>query len=181
MKTTQEMLKGNAICFQKLSEFMRSDMDVYSWVASEIFECPYEMCLEFNKDMTKNEEGRIRRFVAKQICLNRKSIEDLSKEHSLPNLADMVIKAFPYTEIGHCFDVEELNFAKDDEIIDSYTFICAIRGYWWIKNKQSKFVEDLIEHGIDNSIPIISVEDLNKAKASDEFLEKCRDSAKMFE
>lgn len=179
MKTVQEMLTGNAICFQKLNEFMRSDMDVYSWVASEIFECPYEMCLECNENGTRNEEGKIRRFVAKQICLNRKSIEDLSKEHNLPNLADMVIKAFPYTNIGDA--MYDLNFTKDDEIIDSYTFICAIRGYWWIKNKQSKFVEDLIEHGIDNSIPIISVEDLNKAKASDEFLEKCRDSAKMFE
>ena len=153
MKTTQEMLKGNAICFQKLSEFMRSDMDVYSWVASEIFECPYEMCLEYNGG---SEEGWIRRFVAKQICLSRKSVEDLSKEHNLPNLADMIIKAFPYTNIGDAL-WDELNFTKDDEIIDSVTFISSIRGYWWVKNNQSKFVEDLIEHGTDNLIPTVSI------------------------
>ena len=145
MKTVQEMLKGNAVCFQKLSDFMRSEKDVYSWVASEIFECPYEDCLEYyGSDMAKNEEGRKRRTVAKQICLNKKSIEDLSNEYNLPNLADMIIKAFPYTNIGDA--MYDLNFTKDDEIIDSYTFICAIRGYWWMTNQQGKLAEDLIKY-----------------------------------
>lgn len=43
--------------------------DIYAWIASFIYNVPYEQCKEFNADGTKNPEGKERRTSVKSIIL----------------------------------------------------------------------------------------------------------------
>lgn len=45
--------------------------DIYAWIASFIYQLPYEQCLEFNPDGTKNPEGKERRTSVKSIILGK--------------------------------------------------------------------------------------------------------------
>lgn len=55
---------------EKLIQAFHSGLDVYSQIASMVYNVPYEDCLEHYKDGTTNKEGKERRSAAKKIVLS---------------------------------------------------------------------------------------------------------------
>ena len=54
---------------ENLINAYKSGLDIYSWVASMVYKVPYEECLEFYPDGTKNVKGKERRGTLKAIIL----------------------------------------------------------------------------------------------------------------
>lgn len=54
---------------KNLIEAYKSGLDIYSWVASMVYKVPYEECLEFYPDGSKNVKGKERRGTLKAIIL----------------------------------------------------------------------------------------------------------------
>lgn len=131
----KKALLDNFKCFDKLDEIKQKVLDgedIYSVVASYIFNVSPNECREFNVDWTKNEEGKRRRDVAKYLCLNRALLDDISTKYSVPNLHDLIVKAFPYTPYDEIDTDDELSVdceTKEDKALHSYSFITLIRGY----------------------------------------------------
>ena len=86
-----------------LIETFHSGLDIYSKIASMIFNLPYEDCLEHNPDGSTNKDGKERRSVAKKVVLSilySKGLKTLAEDlHSDINKAqevmDAVKTAFP--------------------------------------------------------------------------------------
>ena len=80
-----------------LIEVFHSGLDIYSKIASMIFNLPYEDCLEHNPDGTTNAEGKERRSVAKKVVLSilySKGLKTLADDlHSDINKAQEVMDA----------------------------------------------------------------------------------------
>ena len=142
----ERAIANNIICFSKLDAIkyaVVNGADVYSEVAAEIFNCSPDDCREWRFDEHGGfniwEEGKTRRNVAKYLCLNLAMIDDIASKFNVPDLCDRVISAFPYTMVD-LFDAEENDpFIKEDQIMDSTTFITLIRGYCIIPYYKKKF------------------------------------------
>ena len=48
-----------------------SGADLYTWVASKVYDMPYEECQEFRADGSQNPEGKERRSSCKSIILGQ--------------------------------------------------------------------------------------------------------------
>ena len=117
--------EANNKLFAMAQEILDNDYDVYSYVASKIFDKDYDACMECYTDGTLNPDGKMMRDIAKWICVNAKSVADLEEHYRLYYLHDLIQKAFPFTfpdEIE-----EELN--PNDRVLDSTTFIIQLTGY----------------------------------------------------
>ena len=95
-------INNNIICFSKLDAIKHAVVngaDIYSEVASEIFNCSPDDCREYSSDYVIYEDGRKRRNVAKYLLLNRMMLDDIACKFEVYDLADRIISAFPYTPI----------------------------------------------------------------------------------
>ena len=88
---------------KKMIEAYRNGKDLYCEIASMAFHVPYEDCLEFNPDGSKNPEGKERRSIAKKIVLSinygkgiKSLAEDLGKTvDEAKEIYNAVMEEFP--------------------------------------------------------------------------------------
>lgn len=111
-------------CFEMAEECIDKNYDIYSYIASKIFNVPIEECCEFDENMNICPGGIQRRNIAKRIALNQQSVHILSKIANIPDLPKMVAKAFPFV----FFDEENTEF-PDSDVDQSVTFIIELVGY----------------------------------------------------
>lgn len=143
----ERAITNNIICFSKLDAIkyaVVNGADVYSEVASEIFNCSPDDCRECIRDESGNyvicEDGKKRRNVAKYLLLNRMMLDDISCKFEVYDLADKIISAFPYTPIDELeSDDPDIEIDREDASINSYSFITLIRGYCILPYYQKKF------------------------------------------
>lgn len=141
-------INNNIICFSKLDAIrdavVNNGADVYSEVASEIFQCSSDECKEFLVDESGNfikyDEGKKRRDIAKYLMLNRMMLDDIACKFKVPDLCNKVIQAFPYTPIDE-LESDDPNIEIDRECaaINAYSFITMIRGHCILPYYQNKF------------------------------------------
>lgn len=156
-----EAITGNMKCFRVLEEIydrvMNGD-DLYSVVASYLFDVDYSACTERDELNNPSAEGKARRSFAKQLLLANKQvadiiydITDLRKELkcTASDLKEMIVNKFPWTPKE---DVYNLNITFDERVVNSYTFISLIRGYVMIH----KYNDSLNE--FSNSKEIYSID-----------------------
>ena len=87
----------------KMIESCKKNTDIYSEIASIAFNLPYDECVEFRPDGTKNNEGKERRGQAKAIVLGilyGKGVAAIATDLSITkekakDVYDKVLKAFP--------------------------------------------------------------------------------------
>lgn len=108
---------------EQMLESFRKNLDVYSHLASQIYEVPYKDCLEFYPDGTTNKEGKTRRKHAKAILLGlmygkgKQAVADdlgISIEKA-SDLFDKFFMSFP--QLKQCMDetlksVHELGYVE---------------------------------------------------------------------
>lgn len=129
-ETMKKRIEDNNICFKKVDNFSNEHIDIYSAMASEVFNVPYDDCLEYNMNtMEWNNLGKIRRTAVKYICLNRNSVDDIIEmyEKDLPeikNLKKLIRNAFPFT----FYDELEEDSTEEDYLM-STTFMISAFGY----------------------------------------------------
>lgn len=78
-------------------------LDMYSWIASEVYKVPYEECKEFRPDGTVNSEGKKRRNSCKSIVLGLmygRSTGSIAEQLGISTkeaqeIVDMLFKTFP--------------------------------------------------------------------------------------
>ena len=139
MKSVKDAVRDNWRVLKEVQELVYSKEDIYSFVASRIFNVPIDECREYilGLDYARSEEGKRRRDIAKWMCLNRASIEDIATKfgENPDELKCAVVKAFPFTsfdDINECYhtgrDVYE-NDTDQDELMNACSFITQIRGY----------------------------------------------------
>lgn len=130
----KKALLDNFKCFDKLDVIREKvmggeDIDIFSMVASFIFNVSPDECKPYNEDYTKNEEGTRRRNVAKCLCLNSAMIDDIAIKYNVPNLHDLLVEAFPWTPYFEIDTDNDLPIGREDRATNAYTFITMIRGY----------------------------------------------------
>lgn len=144
----EKAINNNVICFSKLDAIkhavVNNGADVYSEVASEIFNCSSDECREFRRDesgnLVKYADGKKRRNVAKYLMLNKMMLDDVACKFEVYDLADKIISAFPYTPIDELeSDDPDIEIGREDAAINSYSFITLIRGYCILPYYQKKF------------------------------------------
>ena len=130
MKYTKDekiaMTKTNAQLFELADIITDNGYDVYSYVASKIFNKPYEECLE-QIDYNWNPTGKIMRDIAKYICI-RGGVDDISNTYKIPNLKQLVVDAFPF-RFSDDIDDDDISDDLDDRCCESVTFLMALTGY----------------------------------------------------
>lgn len=129
-KAKMELYLRNTDLFNIADEIIENGEDVYSYVASKIFKKDCDECREFNKDMSWNPTGKMMRDIAKAICLNRMSIDELSEKYRLPYLSRLVEDAFQFIipddiEDGYAFNDE----FSEERCLHATTFIVQLAGY----------------------------------------------------
>lgn len=117
--------EDNNRLFAMAQEILDNGYDVYSYVASKIFDKDYDACLEYYEDGTRNPDGKMMRDIAKRICVNTKSVADLEEQYRLYYLDQLIEKAFPFTFPDEIEDELDPN----DRVLDSTTFIIQLTGY----------------------------------------------------
>lgn len=137
-------ITNNIICFSKLDAIkhavVNNGADVYSEVASEIFNCSPDDCREYSGNYVIYEDGKKRRNVAKYLLLNRMMLDDIACKFEVYDLADKIISAFPYTPFDELeSDDPDIDIDREDAAINSYSFITLIRGYCVLPYYQKKF------------------------------------------
>lgn len=149
----EKAINNNVICFSKLDAIkhavVNNGADVYSEVASEIFNCSSDECREFRRDesgnLVKYADGKKRRNVAKYLMLNKMMLDDVACKFEVYDLADKIISAFPYTPIDELeSDDPDIEIDRECAAINAYSFITLIRGYCVIPyylDRFSKFKE----------------------------------------
>ena len=110
-------------CFEMAKECVDKNYDVYSYIASKIFNVPIEECYECDSNMHLYPNGIQRRTIAKRIALNQQSVYSLAKIANIPDLPKMVENAFPFV-----FDEEDIQHVETD-LDQSTTFIVQLVGY----------------------------------------------------
>lgn len=154
-----EAITGNMKCMRVLEEIHNRVMygdDLYSVVASYLFDVDYSDCTEREDLNTSFSEGKTRRSFAKQLLLANKQVADIiygtSKElqYTANELKEIIVNKFPWTPKE---DVYNLTITLDERVVNSYTFISLIRGYVMIH----KYNDSLIE--FSNSKGIYSMDD----------------------
>lgn len=144
----ERAIANNIICFSKLDAIkytvVNNGADIYSEVASEIFQCSSNECHEFRRDESgnfiKDDDGKKRRDVAKYMMLNRMMLDDIACKFEVYDLYDRVIQAFPYTPIDELeSDDPDIEIDRECEAINAYSFITLIRGYCILPYYQKRF------------------------------------------
>ena len=141
MITREERIRNNRKCLDVLDDISTAvcykSEDVYSVTASYLFGKTVDECREHNPvTMELNEEGKRMRTAAKKLMLNRMSVEDVSKEYEITDLALRMLTVFPWTNIYDLDDPEIVfnsDYAKENDLIESFSFITLIRGYCQMK------------------------------------------------
>lgn len=141
MITREERIRNNRKCLDILDDISTAvcykSEDVYSITASYLFGKTVDECREYNPvTMEYSEEGKRFRTATKKLMLNRMSVEDVSKEYGITDLALRMITAFPWTDIYDLDDpdiVFNLEYSKENDLIESFSFITSIRGYCQMK------------------------------------------------
>lgn len=141
MITREERIRNNKKCLDVLEDINTAvcfkGEDIYSVTASYLFGKPVDQCREFNPDtMEPNEEGKRLRTATKKLMLNRMSVEDVSKEYEITDLTLRMLTVFPWTDIYDLDNPEivfNLDYAKENDLIESFSFITLIRGYCQMK------------------------------------------------
>lgn len=141
MITREERIRNNRKCLDILDDISTAvcykSEDVYAITASYLFGKTVDECREFNSvTMERNEEGTRFRRAAKKLMLNRMSVEDVSKEYEITDLALRMVTAFPWTDIYDLDDpdiVFNLDYAKENDLLQAFSFITLIRGYCQMK------------------------------------------------
>lgn len=127
----------NQKCFDVVEKikkyYIEDNLDIYSVVASYIFDVPYDDCRAYSTD------GGVRRCFAKKLLLANKSLDEIYDEtqHGLFKLGkimcgsrnkikDLIRSRFPYTSKALA---SNNNRTFGDEITESCTFIASILGY----------------------------------------------------
>ena len=110
-------------CFEMAKECIDKNYDIYSYIASKIFNVPIEECYEYDSNMNLYHEGIQRRNIAKRIALNKMSVHSLANIANIPDLPKMVEQAFPFV-----FDEEDTEH-QDSDIDHTTTFIVQLVGY----------------------------------------------------
>lgn len=121
------MTKTNAKLFELADIITDNNYDIYSYVASKIFNKPYEECLEMIAHEW-NPTGKVMRDIAKYICINRYSVDVLSDTYKLPNLKQLVVDAFPFTFTDD-IDDDDVSDDTDDRCGAATTFLIALTGH----------------------------------------------------
>ncbi len=147
---------NNIICFSKLDAIkyavVNNGADVYSEVASEIFQCSSDECHEFRRDESgnfiKDDEGKKRRDVAKYLMLNKMMLDDIACKFQVYDLYNRIIQAFPYTSADELeSDDPDIEIDRECKAINAYSFITLIRGYCilpYYSNRFNKFKEKFL-------------------------------------
>ena len=141
MITREERIRNNKKCLDILDDINTAvcfkGEDIYSVTASYLFGKTVDECREYNPvTMELNEEGRRLRTATKKLMLNRMSVEDVSKEYEITDLALRMVTVFPWTDI---YDLDNpdivfnLDYAKENDLIESFSFITLIFGYCRMK------------------------------------------------
>lgn len=146
-KEKERAIANNIICFSKLDAIkyaVVNGADIYSEVASEIFNCSPDDCREYVLDESCNyvicEDGKKRRNVAKYLLLNRMMLDDIACKFEVYDLADRIISAFPYTTIDELeSDDPDIEIDRECAALNAYSFITLIRGYCILPYYQKKF------------------------------------------
>ena len=95
--------KNNELLTSMASEILENNLDIYSYVASKLFNVTYEDCIH------DSPVGYILRSVARKLCLDGYDslgnhsdlvVNKLSESYSIPDLANRLISAFPYTKLS---------------------------------------------------------------------------------
>ena len=144
MITREERIRNNKKCMDILDDIDTAvcykGEDIYSVTTSYLFGKPVDQCREFNPDtMEPNEEGRRLRTATKKLMLNRMSVEDVSKDYEITDLALRMVTAFPWTDIYDLDNSEivfNLDYAKENDLRESFSFLTLIRGYCQMKKFQ---------------------------------------------
>ena len=144
MITREERIRNNKKCMDTLDDIDTAvcykGEDIYSVTASYLFGKPVDQCREFNPDtMEPNEEGKRLRTATKKLMLNRMSVEDVSKDYEITDLALRMVTAFPWTDIYDLDNPEivfNLDYAKENDLCESFSFLTMIRGYCQMKKFQ---------------------------------------------
>jgi len=149
-----EAITGNMKCIRVLEEIydrvMNGD-DLYSVVASYLFDVDYSACTERDELNNPSAEGKARRSFAKQLLLAHKQVADIiyntSKElqYTDDDLKEIIVKKFPWTPKE---DVYDLTIAFDERVVNSCTFISLILGYVMIHKYNSSLIEFSNSKGI---------------------------------
>lgn len=141
MITREERIRNNRKCLDILDDICTAvcfkGEDIYSVTASYLFGKTVDECREYNPvTMELNEEGKRLRTATKKLMLNRMSVEDVSKEYEITDLALHMLTVFPWTDIYDLDNPEivfNLDYAKENDLIESFSFITLIRGYCQMK------------------------------------------------
>lgn len=163
-----ELYMRNADLFKIADEIIEKGEDVYSYVASKIFKKDCDECREFNKDMSWNPTGKMMRDIAKAICLNRMSIDELSEKYRLPYLSKLVEEAFPFIipydiEDGSAFNDE----FSEERCLDATTFIVQLAGY-------VRFSGYCLEN--DRKLHDVVIKDIEESDTNDAYRITCGNS-----
>ena len=136
MITREERIRNNKKCLDILDDICMAvcykSEDIYAVTASYLFEAPVIQCTGYDATGAPNKEGKRLRTATKKLMLNRMSVEEVSKEYEITDLASRMLTAFPWTDI---YDLDnpdivfDVDYAKENDLIESFTFITLMRGY----------------------------------------------------
>ena len=144
MITREERIRNNKNCLDVLDDINTAvcfkGEDIYSVTASYLFGKTVDECREYNPvTMELNEEGRRLRTAAKKLMLNRMSVEDVSKEYEITDLALRMLTTFPWTDI---YDLDNpdivfnLDYTEENDLLQACSFMTLIFGYCRMKKFQ---------------------------------------------
>ena len=127
-----------------VDEIVYTRSDVYSYVASKLFDCDIEDCREYSNEGERCEAGKHRRDVAKKLCMGNMSWKDVAEKFDEPNLGEMIIKAFPFTFFDEIDEEPDETMTEseifENKVIASHSFLTEIRGYVRVKSMQRDFL-----------------------------------------
>lgn len=146
IKTFIDKVDGNFIAFHRLEDIVYScvklNKDIFSVVASWLFNEPYHKCFEYDPVTGKfDPEGARRRNVAKQLLLNRMHLDVIESSYNVPDLKNMLLATFPYTNAE---DIDSIEISFDQKVQHAWNFAVSVFGYVDMLKKQMEF-ENLIK------------------------------------
>lgn len=146
IKTFIDKVDGNFIAFHRLEDIVYScvklNKDIFSVVASWLFNEPYNKCFEYDPVKGKfDPEGARRRNVAKQLLLNRMHLDVIESSYNVPDLKNMLLATFPYTNAE---DIDSIEISFDQKVQNAWNFAVSVFGYVDMLKKQMEF-ENLIK------------------------------------
>lgn len=106
---------------RKMMDAYISGRDLYAWMASQIYNKPYDECKEFHQDGTPNPEGKQRRESVKSIILG------LMYGRGTPSIAEQIGWSIKETE--RIVDMFFRSFPAVKQVVEYYTNMAQEKGY----------------------------------------------------